>query len=275
MDGQPVTFPTIPNYRLEEKLGEGGMGTVYRATQLDPRRTVAVKLLNPLPGGQAPVCAFLREVNSMAALAHPGVVAIHDCGHIDGRLYLVVEYVAGPNLRALMQPGRPWPADRAGVLLDRIARALAFIHSVGFLHLDLKPENVLLAGDTLTPKITDFGLAQPHGDASTLSELGLAEGTVEYCSPEQRYGLPVDARSDLFALATLAYELLTGQLPGRVYVPATRRNPLLPSGLDEVLRRGLARDPEERYRTVEDFRADLNRAFTQKSDRTASAPAGF
>jgi serine/threonine-protein kinase len=265
MDGQSANFPSVPGYRLVEKLGEGGMGTVYRALQLDPRRTVAVKVLNPLPGGQPPVCAFLREVNSLAALAHPGVVAIYDCGQVDGCLYVVVEYVAGPNLRALLQPGRPWPADRAAVLLDRIARALAFIHSAGILHLDLKPENVLLAGDALSPKITDFGLALPHADADTLSELALVQGTVDYCSPEQRHGLPVDTRSDLFALATLAYEMLTGRLPGRVYVPATQRNPLLPPALDEVLRRGLARDPEERYRTVEECRAALELAFSQSA----------
>jgi serine/threonine-protein kinase len=89
----------------------------------------------------------------------------------------------------------------------------------------------------------------------------LAQGTVDYCSPEQRHGLPTDARSDLFSLATMAYEVLTGRLPGRVFVPASERNPRLPSAADEVLRRGLARGPEGRYRTVEEFRADLNAAL--------------
>ena len=98
-------------------------------------------------------------------------------------------------------------------------------------------------------------------DANNLSELGLAQGTVDYCSPEQRHGLPVDVRSDLFALATLAYEVLTGHLPGRVFVAATARNPELPRAADEVLRRGLARGPEGRYRTVEAFREALNAAL--------------
>jgi serine/threonine-protein kinase len=120
------------------------MGTVYRAAQINPRRTVAIKVLNPLPGGQAAVRALRRESGLMAALAHPGVVAVHDCGEVGGRPYLVLEYIAGPNLRALLHPGLPWPAEQARALLDGIARALGYIHAQGILHLDLKPENVLL-----------------------------------------------------------------------------------------------------------------------------------
>src|SRR5262249_17782430 len=159
--------------------------------------------------------------------------------------------------------------------------------------LDLKPENVLLAGNreqgtgnreqgedsredpggerspvaTLSPvpsslfpvvKITDFGLALRRVDARTLSELGLAQGTIDYCSPEQRSGMPIDPRSDLFSLAILAYELLTGHLPGRVFASACARNPLLAPVVDDVLRRGLARDPDERYTTVEELHRDLS-----------------
>ncbi len=270
MEGQPENFPVIPGYQLLEKLGEGGTGTVYRAVQLSPQRSVAIKLLNPLPGNPRLLRAGQRESGLMAALRHPGVVGVCACGEVSGRSYLVLEYVAGPNLRALLQPGRPWPIEPARVLLDHIAQALAYIHFQGILHLDLKPENVLLtAGEEApdsqhtgwTPKITDFGLALPHLDANTLSELGLAQGTVDYCSPEQRHGLPTDVRSDLFSLATIAYEMLTGQLPGRVYVPASKRNGQLPSAVDEVLRRGLARGPEDRHRTVEEFRAALNAAL--------------
>ena len=112
-----------------------------------------------------------------------------------------------------------------------------------------------------TPKITDFGLARPHVDAHMLFALAQSEGTIDYCAPEQRYGLPVDQRADLFSLATLAYEVLTGQLPGRVYVPATDRNPRLPQAVNLVLRRGLARDPVERFGTVVEFRQALAEAF--------------
>jgi len=276
MKGQPENFPNIPGYQILEKLGEGGMGTVYRVAQLRSQQTVAIKVLKPLPGGQESVRTLPREAGLMAALAHPGVVAVHACGEIGGRPYLILEYVPGPNLRTLLRPGHPWPAEPARALLDRIARALSYIHAQGILHLDLKPENVLLVEGQdqahglqpvgldvpcLTPKITDFGLALPRVDAGSLSELGLAQGTVDYCSPEQRYGLPTDVRADLFALATLAYEMLTGQLPGRVFVPASARNTQLPAAVDEGLRRGLARAPEDRYRTVEDFRAAFNAAL--------------
>ena len=106
MKGQPENFPNIPGYHLLEKLGEGGMGTVYRAAQLNSQQTVAIKVLNPLPGGQEAVRALQREAGLMAALSHPGVVAVHACGEVGGRPYLILEYVAGPSLRTLLRPGR-------------------------------------------------------------------------------------------------------------------------------------------------------------------------
>jgi len=258
---RPPGAPDVPGYELLEKIGEGGMGEVYRAIQLSLKRTVAIKFLNPFPQSDpAPLLAWQRESRLMAALTHPHIVAVHDCGQTRGRYFLVMEYVDGTTLREQMQPGRPWSAGRAARVLEAVAQALSTIHAEGILHLDLKPENVLCGADG-TVKITDFGLALPRLDARTLAELGLAQGTLDYCSPEQRYGLPIDARSDLFALATLAYELLTGHLPGRVYVPASQLNPRLPAALDAVLRRGLARDPDERYATVEAFRQNLHAAW--------------
>ena len=256
----------IPGFAIHEKIGEGGMGQVYRATQLSLQRTVAVKWLNASLSGQTRLPAFHRESQLMAALAHPHVVAIHDRGQRGGRDYLVMEFVPGASLRAAMQPGRPWPFERAAPVLDAIAQALIYIHEQGVLHLDLKPENVL-CGENGAIKVTDFGLALPRVDARTLSQLGLAQGTLEYCSPEQCHGLPLDGRSDVFSLATLCYELLTSKLPGRVYVPASKRNPRLPVALDAVLCRGLARDPDKRYATVADFRRDLTEALKHPGPR--------
>ncbi len=280
----PSGPPVIPGYELLERIGEGGMGIVYRAFQPALDRTVAVKVLNPFPASHPSIQAFQRESRLMAALNHPNVVTIFDCGQNGDRYYLVMEYINGPPLRAYMQPDRPWPVERAAPMLETIGRALCFIHDQGILHLDLKPENVLLevqspASKTQSPgpsndsglwtlgfglavKITDFGLALRRVDARTLSELGLAQGTIDYCSPEQRYGLPIDTRSDLFSLAVLAYELLTGRLPGRVFSSACARNPSLPSAVDVVLHRGLARDPDERYASVADFCRDLDAALT-------------
>lgn len=256
-----AALPRLPGYELQDKIGEGGMGVVYRAVQLSLQRTVAIKFLTPTLGASAaPV--LQHESRLMASLAHANVVAIYDCGQIDGQKYLVMEFVAGQTLRTRMKPGEPWRLEEAVPVLDAIAQALAYIHGQRILHLDLKPENVLYTEQGQI-KISDFGLSLPAQDAQTLAEGRLYEGSIDYCAPEQRFGLALDARCDVFSLATLAYEMLTGRLPGRVYYPASRRNPLLPLAIDDVLRRGLARDPKERQATVEAFRQELSKAASR------------
>jgi serine/threonine protein kinase len=251
----------IPGFRLLEKLGEGGAGAVYRALQQSPRREVAIKVLTP---GQS-VSAFERESRLMAALAHPHVVAIHGFGETPDGPYLVMDYIGGTSLRSLMEPGQPWPVDRTIRVISAIGSALAHIHTQGILHLDLKPENVLCGADGEI-KITDFGLARSRIDAERPAELGRTQGTIDYGAPEQRYGLRVDARADLFALATLAYELLTGRLPGRVYVPARHANAAVPAALDDILRQALARDRDGRQACVEDFVAAVRHAADDCSE---------
>jgi serine/threonine protein kinase len=269
--------PAVPGYQLLEPVGTGEMGEVYLARQLSLERTVAIKFLNPPPTGPPPGRGCQRESRVMAALAHPHIVAIHDCGRADGRDYLVMEYVRGVTLRACLEPGRPWAPTAALPILDAVADALAYIHDQGILHLDLKPENVLCDPQGRV-KVTDFGLALAEVDAGTLSALGAAHHTLDYCPPEQRFGLPVDVRADLFALAVIAYEMLTGRLPGRVYVPASQARPGVPPAVDNVLRRGLERDPEDRYASVAEFRRGLNRALAPPrpgSWRTAALIAGL
>lgn len=271
--------PDIPGYQLLEFLGQGGMGAVYRARQSGCNRVVAVKVLAaPEEGGQQ-VVHLERESQLVASLHHPNVVSILESGSVAGQPFLVMEYVPGPSLRGLLRRGQPWPLATAIPLLDQVAQALSYIHGQGILHLDLKPENVLLAEtqgrgvracpsaptslwatlDTeaavFIPKITDFGLARYA--AAGLAEPRFAQGTLDYCPPELRHGLPIDERSDLFALATLAYEMVTGRLPGRIYRAAALHNGQLQPAMDDMLRRGLARDRDERYPSVESFRAAL------------------
>jgi serine/threonine protein kinase len=253
-DHQAARFQ-IPGYRLLEKLGEGGMGAVYRAASDASGGEVAIKVLTP----DQSIRAFRRETQLMASLAHPHLVAIHACGETADRYYLVMEYIAGSSLRTRMTPGRPWPLEQAIDVVTAIGQALAYMHGQGVLHLDLKPENVL-CGAAGQIKVTDFGLSQPRVDAARPAGLEVAQGTVDYCAPEQRYGLPVDPRADLFALGTLTYELLAGRLPGRVFAPARRANPDLPPALDDVLRQALARDRDERQATIEEFVQALRRA---------------
>jgi Tol biopolymer transport system component len=270
-DSCPVEKPpVIPGYVLEGKIGEGGMGEVHRAIQLSLQRTVAVKFLNPLCGESGAAGAFEREARLMAALAHPNVVTIYDCGQEQGRHFLVMECLEGSTLRSRLEPGCPLPRIESASVLDAIAQALCYIHEKGILHLDLKPENVLFTTGSAI-KITDFGLAS-HLNAPARTETSPCQGTLDYCSPEQSHGLPVDKRSDVFSLATMAYELLTGHLPSRVNVPATERNPRLPRAVDEVLRRGLARDPDERTTTVEEFRQGLLRALGVSAHRSGRRP---
>jgi hypothetical protein len=245
----------IPGFQILEPIGEGGMGTVYRAVQLSLERPVAVKILKAA-AGDTPGLAFRRESQLMASLAHPNLVTVFDCGQVGDCYYIVTELVRGSTLRSQMTPDEPWPAERACGVLDRIARALSYIHGRGILHLDLKPENILWTEDD-EPKITDFGLARAGVEPRPAPDLRLFQGTPDYCAPEQRFGLATSERSDLFSLAVLAYELLTGHVPGRVYHPACELNPRLPRKVDEVLRQALRRSPEERFATVELFRRQL------------------
>lgn len=255
LTGTEQTPLEIPGYQLLEPIGEGGMGKVYRALQVSLQRTVAVKLLTIVPG-QHFATAFQRESRLMASLAHPNLVTVFDCGQVKDHYYIVTELVRGPNLRPMIVPGQPWPIERACAVIDRIACALSYIHGKDILHLDLKPENIL-CNEQGEPKITDFGLALAVVDAQAAAEQGPSQGTLDYCAPEQRFGLLTSKRSDLFSLAVLAYELLTGDIPGRVYQSACQINPSLPSKVDQVLRRGLARSPEDRFGSVEEFRRDL------------------
>jgi hypothetical protein len=261
--GAEVPPVEIPGFQLLEPIGEGGAGKVYRALQISLQRMVAVKLLTVQPGRQ-PGIAFRRESRLMASLAHPNLVTVFDCGQVNQHYYIVTELIQGSTLRPMIRAGRSWPIARACTVLDRIASALTYIHGKGILHLDLKPENILWPEEG-EPKITDFGLALAAADAQSSVEIGMVQGTVDYCPPEQRFGLPTSERSDLYSLAVLAYELLTGRLPGRVYQSACRDNARLPAKVDGVLRRGLARSPEERFATVEDFRRDLVGALQDRA----------
>ncbi|MCS6851415.1 MAG: serine/threonine protein kinase [Gemmataceae bacterium] len=261
--GYEARPPQIPGYEFQSRIGTGGMGEIYRAKELATGRIVAIKVLNPTEMSQTPLLAFQRETEAMTALDHPNVVKIFGHGYHQGMPYLVMEFVPGTSLRALMHPNHPWPLPQVLGVLDAVTEALRYIHGRGILHLDLKPENILCGPEGMF-KIADFGLAQTTLQARILSSQGNPLGSMDYCAPEQRHGLEVDVRTDLFALATITYELLTGEVPGRVYVPVSQRNPLVPRRLDEVLRRGLARDPAERFTSVGEFQAAVRRAVRRR-----------
>src|SRR5689334_8226568 len=197
-------------YRLDSELGRGGMGTVYRATDLELQREVAVKVLSATSQTSEARERLIREARAAAALNHPHIVTIHDVGEENGFPFLVMEFVPGPRL----SQARPTDLSRVVEIATQICAALEHAHANKIVHRDLKPDNVLLSGSSLSNnvKLADLGLALPAYGAR-ISRAGMIVGTAAYMAPEQALGQPIDGRTDLYALGVLLYELSTGRLP--------------------------------------------------------------
>ena len=253
--------------RIEAVAGRGGMGVVYRATELSLGRPVALKLLAPDRAGDPGFRErFQRESRMAAAIDHPNVIPVYGAGEEDGLLYLVMRYVGGTDLHALLREEGALEPARAAEVVAQVAAALDAAHAAGLVHRDVKPANVLLAGKHAY--LSDFGLTRLAGSDTELTGSGQWIGTVEYCSPEQLRGERTDARSDVYALGCLLFAALTGNTPfGRGTVPATmlahlHDPPPLPSergaprDFDRVTARALAKPPDDRYPSA----GDLGRA---------------
>jgi serine/threonine protein kinase/tetratricopeptide (TPR) repeat protein len=221
MAAQPIIGRTIGSYRIEARIGAGGMGEVYRAHDGKLDRPVALKMLPPeLSGEPDRLQRFHREARAISSLNHPHILVIHDFGELDGRPFIVTEFIEGETLRARLARGPIAVADAVGIATE-IASALAAAHERGIIHRDIKPENVMLRPDGYV-KVLDFGLAKVVGQAAmtseTVSELiqtvpGFVAGTPRYMSPEQTRGEPLDARTDVWSLGVVLYEMLAGRPP--------------------------------------------------------------
>jgi eukaryotic-like serine/threonine-protein kinase len=200
-------------YELEELVGSGGMSSVYRAHDRMLERKVALKILHSRLGDDGEyVERFRREARAVAQLAHPNIVTVIDRGEDEGRQFIVFEYVDGKTLKQIVDAEGPLPIDEVLTLGIEIASGLAFAHERGIVHRDVKPQNVLLNGDSRA-KVTDFGIARSLDVEHGVTQTGMVLGTSDYIAPEQASGQPVDDRSDVYSLGVVLYELLTGEVP--------------------------------------------------------------
>jgi serine/threonine-protein kinase len=266
-------------FQILQKIGSGGMGAVYKAAQPAMNRMVAVKILHPkLTNRKDLASRFRREARAMSHLEHPNTVKVLLYGELDdGALYIVMEYLEGRNLNQVVRKEGPLPPERAVPILIQVCGALQEAHLLGIVHRDLKPENIFLStngGLRDYPKVLDFGLAKVterelRPGSIMLTQEGMVFGTPEFMSPEQAQGKTLDARSDIYSLATILYEVLTGKLPfeaktpmeyiqahvTKAPIPLDDRVPgkKFPSGLGAAIQRALEKSPDKRYPSAAEF----------------------
>ena len=265
-------------FRILAKLGEGGMGAVYRAEQISLKRAVAVKLLKPEMSQNAMLLRrFSAEAEAVAKLDHPNTVKVYDFGQdTDGALFIAMEYIEGASLRGAMTAHGPLPPARALAIAIQVAASLADAHAQAIVHRDLKPDNVMLQDKGRQRdivRVLDFGIAKLRDDQRStqqaMTQAGDMLGTPQYMAPEQIRGEPIDGRTDVYALGCMLYEMVTGRLPFEgtsvlailtkhltdTVVPPSQRRPdlALPDVLDRVVMTGMAKEPSGRPLTMERY----------------------
>jgi YVTN family beta-propeller protein len=272
---------TFGQYRIEALIGGGGMGEVYRARDTRRDRDVALKLLpEVLSADQDYVRRFRRESHAVARLREPHVIPIHDHGEIDGRLFLDMRLVDGQSLAALLEAGGPLAPERAVTLVSQAALALDAAHADGLVHRDVKPSNFLVTPADFV-YLVDFGIAHAVGDTrSRLTMAGATVGTLDYMGPERFENRPIDGRTDVYSLACVLYECLTGRkpfpgddLPALMYAhlhlpPPSASDAVVGVSrqLDAVIARGMAKDPDQRYATAGELAAAAQAAIGLTAD---------
>ncbi|MCI0343918.1 MAG: serine/threonine protein kinase, partial [Chloroflexi bacterium] len=265
---------SIGRYMLDEEIGRGSMGAVFRASDPLIERNVAIKTvdLGKLDDGTLqPRLRFLREAKAAGRLSHPGIVTVHDVGELEDVAFIVMELVEGRSVKDVLDRGDQIPLAVALDIVRQAAEALDFAHRHGVVHRDVKPGNLMLTRQGMV-KITDFGIARVDQTARTRT--GILVGSPGYMSPEQLMGKTVDGRSDVFSLGAMLYELATGRGPfdaeqredvvalmnnitNRPHEAASKLNPKVPGSLDAIVDRALAKKPADRYETAGKMAAEL------------------
>jgi len=279
---------TISHYKIIEKLGEGGMGVVYKAEDLKLGRVIALKFLPPEWTRDAAARArFLHEAQAAAALSHPNICTIFEIDEVDGQIFIAMERIEGKSLSDMIARA-PMQIDEVLDVSVRIAEGLAAAHAKGIVHRDIKPGNMMLTSGG-RPKIMDFGLAKSAGQTK-LTRIGTTTGTIAYMSPEQSRGEDVDHRTDIWSFGAMLYEMLTGQRPFRgdrdqavIHSilndepdPITGLRTGVPIELERIVRKAMAKRADERYQHVDDLIADLQslRRELDSGTATVSVPTG-
>lgn len=272
----------IASYLVESEIGRGGMAVVYRAKDLRLDRTVALKLLAPeLARNDTFRQRFTHESRVAAAIDHPHIVPVFEAGETDGILYIAMRYVAGQDLRALLDRKGPLSVQAAGRIAAQVASALDAAHDHDLVHRDVKPGNILVAAGTDSDHpehvyLTDFGLTKKSLSLTGFTTVGQFVGTLDYVAPEQISGRPVDGRCDVYSLACVVYESMAGAPPfqrdddmallwAHQYdppPPLTGQRPDLPSAVDDVLAKALAKSPDDRFDSCLEFVTALRVAGT-------------
>ena len=264
-------------YELEDVVGTGGMSTVYRARDQLLERYVALKVLHPhYADDEEYVERFRHEARSVAQLSHPHIVTVIDRGEDDGQQFIVFEYIDGENLKQLVERSGPLPTRRAVELALAIADALGFAHEHGLVHRDVKPQNVLLTPDG-DAKVTDFGIARSLDVEHGMTQTGTVLGTSNYLSPEQASGKATTPSTDVYSLGVVLYELLTAEVPfpGDNFVAVAMKHinepppdllakrPDVPLRLAAAIDRAMEKDPERRFKTMNEFASELRQCLVE------------
>jgi hypothetical protein len=292
MSGDLVVGGQLGSYLIESVIGRGGMSVVYRATHARLGTPVALKALAPeLSSDDAFRERFLREAKMAAGIDHPNVIPIYDTGLHEDSLYIIMRFVAGGDLKTLLATEAPLSPERAIALLTPVARALDAAHARGLVHRDVKPANILLqrspAGEVEHIYLSDFGVMKHTSSVSGLTKTGALVGTIDYMAPEQIEGGEVTAQTDVYALGCLFYQAITGAAPHQRdseaatlwahmrenVEPASRIRPELPTAIDGVIERALAKVPAARFETCEEFIRACSAAAAVPVEPRPPAPA--